>query len=202
MGKKSEKRRKDKAREKKAKSKMQVKAKGGTPAPPSATQAEPVSATRHVPAVQPFEVRDSPIQGSGAFATRRIRPGQLVTKYEGERLDADTAYSRYDDDHMERHHTFLFALEDGSFIDAAVGGNDARFINHSCDPNCESFEEGGEVYVQALRNIQPGTELTYDYRLHREGKPQKHWVKLYACRCGAPNCRGSMLVNKLPKKWK
>jgi uncharacterized protein len=143
---------------------------------------------------QPFEVRASGIHGKGAFATRRIRPGQFVAEYEGEILDADEAFERYDDDNMERHHTFLFGLGDGTYMDAAVGGNDSRFINHSCDPNCEAVVEDGHIRVYALRNIQPGAELTYDYQLQRSGRPQKSWKKLYECRCGAPNCRGTMLL--------
>jgi SET domain-containing protein len=143
---------------------------------------------------QPFEVRGSKIQGSGAFATRRIRPGQLIAQYTGEEIDADEAYSRYEDDKMVHHHTFLFALRNGNFIDAgATGGNDARFINHSCDPNSEAIEEDGHIIVRAISNIQPGTEITYDYKLEREGKPQKSWLRLYACHCGAASCRGTML---------
>jgi SET domain-containing protein len=151
------------------------------------------------PWTQPFEIRGSKIQGSGAFATRRLRPGQLIAQYSGERIDADEAYSRYEDDKMVHHHTFLFALQDGMFIDAGShSGNDARFINHSCDPNAEAFEEDGQLYVRAVKNIQPGTEITYDYRLEREGKPKKSWLRLYACHCGAKNCRGTML-HEMPK---
>ncbi|MDQ3022832.1 MAG: SET domain-containing protein-lysine N-methyltransferase [bacterium] len=148
---------------------------------------------------QSFEVRGSPIQGSGAFATRRIRAGQQIAEYTGEVVDADTAYTRYQDDNMFHHHTFLFSLEDGTFIDAgSTGGNEARYINHSCDPNSEAYEDDGRLLVRALKNIQPGTEITYDYRLEREGKPKKSWLRLYACRCGAKNCRGTMLL-KPPK---
>jgi SET domain-containing protein len=149
---------------------------------------------------QPFEIRGSRIQGSGAFATRDIRAGELIAKYSGEIIDADEAYSRYEDDNMIHHHTFLFALQDGRFIDAGVGGNDARFINHSCDPNSEAFEEDGQVMVRALQDIRAGNEIVYDYRLEREGKPKKSWVRLYACHCGAKRCRGTMLIN-LPAKW-
>ena len=150
---------------------------------------------------QPFEVRGSKIQGSGAFATRDLAPGELIAEYTGEVIDADEAYSRYEDDKMVHHHTFLFALTDGSFVDAgATGGNDARFINHSCDPNSEAYEEDGHLRVRAIEPIAAGTEITYDYRLEREGKPKKSWVRLYACHCGSKNCRGTMLID-LPKKW-
>jgi len=145
---------------------------------------------------QPFEVRGSRIQGSGAFATRPIAAGEQIAEYSGEVIDAQTAYERYQDDKMVHHHTFLFALEDGHFIDAgATGGNDARFINHSCDPNSEAFEEDGRLFVRALKDIPQGEEITYDYRLEREGKPKKSWRKLYECLCGAKNCRGTMLID-------
>jgi uncharacterized protein len=153
------------------------------------------------PFQQPFEIRGSKIQGSGAFATRAISKGEQVAEYGGEVIDADEAYSRYEDDKMVHHHTFLFALENGGFIDAgATGGNEARFINHSCDPNSEAYEEDGRLLVKAIKNIAAGEEITYDYRLQREGKPKKSWVRLYACHCGAKNCRGTMLID-LPKKW-
>lgn len=141
----------------------------------------------------PIEVHNSRIHGYGVFAARRIRPGQLVMEYIGEIIDADEAYSRYVDDEMERHHTFLFALDDGSFIDAGRTGNEARYINHSCEPNCEAEEVDGRILIYALRNVQPGAELTYDYRLHREGRRKASWKKLYECRCGSPACRGTML---------
>jgi SET domain-containing protein len=146
--------------------------------------------------VQPFEVRGSRIQGSGAFATRPIAAGELVAEYNGEVIDEQEAYRRYEDDKMVHHHTFLFSLEDGTYIDAgATGGNDARFINHSCDPNSEAFEEDGRLLVRAIKDIAQGEEITYDYLLQREGKPKKSWWKLYECHCGAKNCRGTMLID-------
>ena len=150
----------------------------------------------------PFELRRSAIQGRGAFATRRIRPGARVIEYVGEHISRDEGDRRYDDEHMGRHHTFLFALEDGSVIDAAVGGNDARFINHSCDPNCIAVEEDGRIFIEALRNIQPGAELTYDYAYERTGDHTDEDEALYVCRCGAKNCRGTILAPPPRKKRK
>ena len=144
----------------------------------------------------PFEIRRSSIQGKGAFATRRIRAGQRIIEYVGQHIDRDEGDRRYDDENMSRHHTFLFALDDGSVIDAAVGGNEARFINHSCDPNCQAIEEDGRIFIEALRNIQPGTELVYDYAYERSDDHTAEDEALYACRCGAENCRGSILAPK------
>ena len=150
----------------------------------------------------PFELRRSAIQGRGAFATRRIRPGARIIEYLGEHISRDEGDRRYDDEHMGRHHTFLFALDDGSVIDAAVRGNEARFINHSCDPNCQAIEEDGRIFIEAIRNIQPGTELTYDYAYERTDDHTDEDEALYVCRCGAPNCRGTILAPVEKKKRK
>ncbi len=141
-----------------------------------------------------FEVRASPIQGRGAFALRRIRKGTRVIEYTGERITPAEADRRYDDDKMDRPHTFLFTVGKRTVIDAAVGGNDARFINHSCDPNCEAVDVDGRIFIEALRTIQPGEELTYDYHLERPGPYRAEWARRYACHCGSPKCRGTMLA--------
>src|SRR5687768_10679939 len=85
-----------------------------------------------------FVLRRSAIQGRGAFAIRPVRKGTRIIEYTGERISHDEADRRYDDAGMGRHHTFLFSVDRKTVIDAAVGGNDARFINHSCAPNCEA----------------------------------------------------------------
>jgi uncharacterized protein len=140
-----------------------------------------------------FELRPSPIAGQGAFATRAIRKGTRVGEYIGEQIDQEEADRRYDDDAMHQHHTFLFILDDDVILDAAVGGNDSRFINHSCDPNCDAVIEDGHIYVEAIRTIKPDEELTYDYAYERAGPFELSWLDLYECRCGAANCRGTIL---------
>lgn len=142
----------------------------------------------------PFAIRKSTIQGRGAFATRRIRKGDRVAEYTGERISWKEADRRYDDAAMKRHHTFLFTLSRRTVIDAAVGGNDSRFINHSCEPNCEAIIDDGAIYIDAMRDIRVGEELTYDYAFERDADTTEEDEKLYACRCGAPNCRGTILV--------
>lgn len=148
----------------------------------------------------PFAIRTSGIQGRGAFATRRIRAGTRIIEYTGQRISAAEADRRYDDDAMERHHTFLFTVDDDTVIDAAHGGNDARFINHSCKPNCVSVVQDGRVWIEAVRNIQPGRELVYDYKLERSGRFRAAWRALYACRCGASRCRGTILDRPRPPR--
>ena len=147
-----------------------------------------------------FALRRSPIQGRGAFATRAIPEGTRIIEYTGERISQAEADRRYDDDAMERHHTFLFLVEDDVILDAARGGNAARFINHSCDPNCEAVIEDGRVFIDAMRDIAPGEELTYDYAYQREGRHRKEWERLYACTCGAPKCRGTILAPRKRRK--
>lgn len=149
---------------------------------------------------QPFELRRSGIQGRGAFATRMIRTGQRIAEYTGEKIDNDEADRRYDDEKMSRHHTFLFILDDDTVVDAAVGGNDSRFINHSCDPNCEAVIEGKRIYIYALRTIRPGDELAYDYQYERMPDHTDEDERFYACRCGAETCRGSILAPKPVRK--
>ena len=147
----------------------------------------------------PFELRRSAIQGRGAFATRRIRKGERIIEYTGERISNAEADKRYDDDRMRRHHTYLFTLTQRTVVDGGAGGNESRFINHSCDPNCEAVIEDGRIWIDAARTIQKGEELAYDYKYERMGGTNDADEKKYLCRCGAANCRGTILV---PKKRK
>lgn len=144
----------------------------------------------------PWEVRGSPIQGLGVFAVRRMARGARIIEYTGERITHQEAAERYDDDRMERHHTFLFTVDETTVIDAAQEGNEARFINHACDPNCEAVNEDGRIFIEAIRDIAPGEELTYDYNLEREGPYRASWKRIYVCRCGAPSCRGTLLASQ------
>ena len=141
-----------------------------------------------------FDIRPSPIHGLGAFAARRIRQGTRIIEYTGERLTPSAADARYDDDRSEHPHVLLFTVDRRTVIDAGVGGNEARYVNHSCAPNCEAVIEQRQVYLEALRTIATGEELTYDYQLERGRWPSAAWERRYACRCGAATCRGTMLA--------
>ncbi|MEO9226248.1 MAG: SET domain-containing protein-lysine N-methyltransferase [Gemmatimonadaceae bacterium] len=143
-----------------------------------------------------FDVRQSGIQGKGAFATRRIRKGQRIIEYAGERISNDVADSRYDETNMRRHHTFLFTVTPRKVVDGAVNGNESIYINHSCDPNCEAVIEDSRIFIEAVRTIQPGEELAYDYQYERTGEDDEEMAKFYKCLCGAPNCRGSIMKDK------
>ena len=143
-----------------------------------------------------FELRTSEIQGTGAFATRTIRKGTRIIEYLGQRISWRTADKRYDDEKMNRHHTFLFTVDDKTCIDAAVNGNDARFLNHSCDPNCEAINERKRIFIEARKTIPAGTELVYDYQYERTDDHTAADERFYKCRCGSPKCRGTILAPK------
>jgi hypothetical protein len=151
-----------------------------------------------------FTIRTSKIQGKGAFATRVIRKGERIIEYLGECIDDEESDIRYPDGDMGRHHTFLFAIGDGTrVLDAGPLDWPAKYINHSCDPNCEATEEeDGRVFIAALRKIEVGTELLYDYAYERTPDHTPEDEKLYHCRCGAAKCRGSILAPPKKKKNK
>lgn len=141
-----------------------------------------------------YVVRNSRIHGRGVFAGRSIRKGTRIVEYQGERVGNDEADRRYDEDKMKRHHTFLFTLDSKTVIDGAIkrGGGDASYINHSCEPNCEAVITDKRIFIHALRTIQPGEELAYDYQYER-GDDAAKMEKFYVCRCGSDNCRGSIM---------
>ncbi len=145
-----------------------------------------------------IEVRHSPIHGYGVFALRRIRKGTTVIEYLGDRLSHDDADARYDDKDPKDNHTFLFTVDAKTVIDGGVNGNDARYINHGCDPNCQSTTMAKRIFIEAIRTIQPGEELAYDYQIQRDADDAPDVDEIFACRCGAGSCRGSML--EAPKK--
>jgi uncharacterized protein len=146
-------------------------------------------------AAQPalVEARRSGIHGTGVYATTFIKKGTRIIEYLGERISHAEADRRYvlkgDDD----GHTFLFIASTRTVIDAGTDGNDARFINHHCNPNCETVIENSRVFIEAIRNIEAGEELGYDYQLTWESTDDPQELALYECRCGAKRCRGTML---------
>jgi hypothetical protein len=140
----------------------------------------------------PFEIHSSSIEGVGAFATRRIRRGARIIEYLGERITTAEADSRYAGGAALHAHVLLFTVDDRTVIDGGVNGNEARFINHSCGPNCEAVTRGKRIWIFALRDVQPGEELTYDYNLTGEDGDLGSQAAEYPCRCGSPECRGTM----------
>lgn len=149
-----------------------------------------------------LEVRSSEIQGLGAFAATRIPRGTRIIEYTGQHISPAEADRRYNDDASEHPRVLLFTVDSRTVIDAGVGGNEAQFINHSCEPNCEAVTVGKHIYIEALRKIEPGEELVYDYNLTRQDDDAPDLEQRYACRCGAPSCRGTMLTPKDKAKKK
>jgi uncharacterized protein len=140
-----------------------------------------------------LRVRRSRLHGRGVFARRRIRKGTRVIEYLGDRVSHREADQRYGHKGVEDNHTFLFIVDRSVVIDGGANGNNARFINHSCAPNCESLIDDRRVFVEAVRTIAPGEELTYDYQIGRDKEDPPNVDEIFACRCGAASCRGSML---------
>ena len=150
----------------------------------------------------PIEVRNSEVHGRGVFSTRSIKKGERIIEYLGDRVSHAEADRRYESKDENDSHTFLFIVDSKTVIDAGVDGNDARFFNQSCDPNCESTVEKRRVFIDALRDIEPGEELTYDYQIYLEEGDPDNIEEVFACRCGSPKCRGTMLWPMEPKKKK
>lgn len=148
------------------------------------------------------EARNSPIHGKGVYAIKPIRKGARIIEYLGERISHGEADSRYETKGDDDGHTFLFIASNRTVIDAGVNGNDARFINHHCNPNCETVIENSRVFIDATRNIKPGEELGYDYQLTWESTDDPAELALYQCRCGARRCRGTMLDREALDKKK
>jgi SET domain-containing protein len=144
---------------------------------------------------KPYRVRTSAIHGRGVFAARTIRKGTVILEYRGTRTTWEAVSERPDSDPSNPQHTFIFETSDGLVIDGGRRGNAARWINHSCTPNCRSFEDdAGRVFIEARRKIPEGDELTYDYRLSLDGRITRKLRAEYACRCGSKRCRGSLLL--------
>jgi SET domain-containing protein len=142
-----------------------------------------------------IKMRDSKIHGRGVFATRAIPKGTRLCEYKGERITWREADRRYPDDPNGPSHTFLFSLGK-VVIDANRKGNVARWINHSCNPNCEAVEDESRIFIEAIRDIGRGEELGYEYNITFDERHTKALKQRYACRCGAKACRGTLLGDK------
>lgn len=179
------------------------------PASPKGKTARPHPAARHTEAHsrpgehaagagggRRIQVRRSGVHGKGVFALRPIARGERIIEYVGEVLTWAAAQKRHPHDPSDPNHTFFFHVDDKHVIDAAVGGNAARWINHACEPNCKAEEEEGRIFIDAIRDIAPGEELNYDYGLIIEERYTPSLKKQYECRCGSPRCRRTMLGKK------
>jgi SET domain-containing protein len=135
-----------------------------------------------------IEVRESGVHGHGVYAMESIPKSTRIIEYTGQRVSWEGAPNDDNDPH-----TFNFGLDNGEVINPEIGGSDARWINHSCDPNCEAIEEDDRIFIDALRDIQGGEELFYDYALEIDEPITEESKKKFACHCRSSNCRGTML---------
>src|SRR5690606_22005855 len=144
-----------------------------------------------------------PIHGNGVFATETIAKGERIVRYKGMLRTHDEVDEEYGDED-ENGHTFLLTLNDDYVIDANAEGNIARWIHHRRQPNREAGTEENpkgkrhkdKVFIEAIRTIKPGEELTYNYGITLDEPHTAKLKKLWACKCGAKNCTGTMLQPK------
>jgi uncharacterized protein len=143
-----------------------------------------------------IQAKTSASHGRGVFAVLPLKKDERIIEYKGELISWEEALDRHPHDPAQPHHTFYFHIDDLCVIDGRIQGNSAKWINHSCNPNCESDEVDGRIYIKALRNIKAGEELNYDYGLTIDERYTAKLKKEFACYCGAKNCRGTMLAPK------
>ena len=168
-----------------------------TPAPrTAATKAAPKAVKKVAASSRRIQVRRSGVHGKGVFALQDLAEGETLIEYVGEVISWEEAQDRHPHDPNDPNHTFYFHVNEDKVIDALHGGNSSRWINHSCDPNCEADEENDRIFIKALRNIQAGEELNYDYGLIIDEPYTPELLAEYPCWCGAKNCRGTLLSPK------
>ena len=143
-----------------------------------------------------IQVRRSGVHGKGVYALKDLAEGETLIEYGGEVISWKEALRRHPHDPLNPNHTFYFHIDDKHVIDGKQGGNSSRWINHSCQPNCEADENGGRVFIKALHNIAAGQELFYDYGLIIDAKYTPELLAEYPCWCGAKTCRGTLLAPK------
>lgn len=145
--------------------------------------------------------KKSTVHGTGAFAKVNLKEGQRIIEYTGQRMLFDKALENMPHDPKEPNHTFIFTLSGDMVIDAFYGGNASMWINHSCSPNLVAeIGKDDRVWLIAAKDIAKGTELSFDYCLQWQGRVTAAIRKDYECRCGSPNCRGTMLEIKTKRK--
>jgi SET domain-containing protein len=132
-------------------------------------------------------VGTSRIAGHGLFAAQAIKQGTKIMRYIGEKITTEESDRR-----LAAGNVYIFGLNERSALDGDTPKNTARYINHSCDPNCYTEQYGNTIWIVALRDIQAGEELTYNYEYELDDEPAE------PCHCGAPHCCGYILA---PHYW-
>jgi SET domain-containing protein len=147
-----------------------------------------------------IQVRRSGVHGKGVFAVQDIAAGESIIEYVGEIISWPEAQARHPHNPQDPNHTFYFHIDENRVIDALVGGNSSRWINHACAANCEAVERHGRIFIQALRDIATGEELNYDYGLIIDERYSAKLKAEYPCWCAAPTCRGTLLAPKRKRR--
>lgn len=147
-----------------------------------------------------IQTRRSGVHGNGVFAVQDIAEGETLIEYKGELISWKEALRRHPHDPSQPNHTFYFHIDDERVIDGGVKGNAARWINHSCEPNCEADEDKGRIFIKALRNIAAGEELSYDYGLIIDEPMTRKLKDEFPCWCGSGQCRGTLLATQVDGK--
>ena len=158
-----------------------------TPRDPAAA-GEPAISPRH--AAFKLSVRPSGIHRYGVFTGEFIPKGRKVIEYTGEKISRVETARR-----SNNHLNYLFTLNGYWTVDGSVGGSGAEYVNHSCEPNCFAWILKDHILYMSGRDIQPGEELTIDYRFEPD-------VERVPCKCGAPSCRGTINLKKEPRPRK
>ena len=130
-------------------------------------------------------IRISTVHGNGGFAAKDIPAGTHIIEYVGNRITKAESHNR-----CEANNAYIFTLDDQHDLDGDVEWNLARFINHSCMPNCEAEEDEGHIWIVALRDIAAGEELSFNYGYDLED------YREHPCRCGSPECVGYMVAEE------
>jgi SET domain-containing protein len=130
-----------------------------------------------------FEIRTSPIHGTGAFALSRIPAETRIVEYTGEIITKEESARR-----CQAMNPFIFHIDEVRDLDGNQDGNPARFFNHSCEPNCESQMDDGKIWVYSRRTIEPEEELTFNYGYDLENYEE------HICKCGSKTCIGYILA--------
>jgi hypothetical protein len=170
------------------------------PAAPLATSAAPPLTTGPAADRRRLQTRRSGVHGKGVFALQDLAEGGLLLEYAGEVISWPEALRRHPHDPSNPNHTFYFHIDEKHVIDGKHGGNSSRWINHSCEPNCEAEDDEGRIFIKALRNIPAGEELFFDYGLILDAPHTKKLLAEYPCWCGSKNCRGTLLAARERKK--
>lgn len=127
---------------------------------------------------------NSNVHGKGLFAMEDIPEGEIIIEYTGEWITTMEAEKR-EIENDKKGITYILYYDKKHQIDGSVGGNESRYINHSCDPNCEFYRKGGRAYVKTKKMVRVGEELSFDYAFDKDDRQEK-------CFCKSKKCRGVM----------